>query len=169
MSALTAVAPAFQMLAGGVQTALGFSSAGAQRKFADIEEQLGRERAQRYAEAARRMVGVQRAAYAAGGVDVNRGTPVDLMAETAFEHAYNEAYIRYAAELDAERRRQGAQAAAIQGIAKGLGSAIGGLEPFLNRPQTERLDVSRSPEFTTPEQPYHWADNVLDVDLLGMP
>lgn len=47
------------------------------------------------------LVGQQKAAYGASGVDVNYGTPVEIMAETVLHGEDDAATIRYNAELEA--------------------------------------------------------------------
>lgn len=87
--------------------------AGLNARFSDIQAQDTLRRGDREAALqgarTRRLIGSQRAAYAAQGVDVNQGAPLDVQAESAYMGELDRQTIKYNAYLDAMGlRMQGA-------------------------------------------------------------
>ena len=75
----------------------------------------------------KRIAGAQRAAYGASGVDVNVGSPLDVLADTDAEGKMSAMQILYSGELQEWNSRQGARMALLNAQGQATGSLLGGL------------------------------------------
>jgi hypothetical protein len=135
---MTAAAPYLLGAAAGAQVLGGFMEAGqANRQASAYEDAADAARAQAKNAAAqerdkyRRLASGQRAQYGASGVDVNEGSPIDVLADTDAEGEVSAMQLLYSGELEAWNQKQKAAAARskatgsiISGIAGGLSTGL---------------------------------------------
>ena len=141
---------ASQLLSAGAQVGTGISALGHARADARTLKDIGRISAADVRRQGQRVVGAQRAAYGAAGVDPGFGTPLEVMRNTAEEielEALREKFRFDSAAYQVKREGQEALTRSILGATSTMTDALamrayGGVTPSKGgkrrRPQSER-------------------------------
>jgi hypothetical protein len=96
-----------------------------------IAEQHARNQAAQEQEKYRRLAASQKALYGASGMDVNTGSPMDVLADTDAEGMVSAMQILYGGALESANWRQRAKSARAAGSNSRLSGILGGLETGL--------------------------------------
>lgn len=116
-----------QILGGLAAYGEGSSQAAALNANAKVAEQQAKNAAAQEREKYRRLASSQRAAYGASGLDVNYGSPLDVLADTYAEGEVSAMNLLYSGKLEAWNARQKAAAAKSGGRSGLLGGILGGV------------------------------------------
>jgi hypothetical protein len=127
--AFTAVATLTQA---GAQIGMGVAAQSAAKRQARIARLRGVEAAADERRKGRRLKGKQRAAFAAAGVEVDEGTPLDVIAQTAADAETNALRAALAFEQRAEDLESAGRIALTQGILGAGSTILGGAAAFRN-------------------------------------
>lgn len=103
-------------------------------RVAQAEGAMARQRAEREEEVhrskLRRLMGTQRALFAAAGVEIGTGTPLEVMLDTVREGEKEAQYIKWGGETEETRYLNEAQLQRMYGESAGRAGTIGGLSQF---------------------------------------
>jgi len=139
---------ASQVAGAGGQLAMGIMGLQSGKDRSDLLLKANEERIRARRRHATRLWGAQIAGYAAGGVDVNRGTPVDVIGQTALFEAMEIEWLRFEgelaawnAEMDAGTRAATSFAGAGQAFAKATAAWPEPPEEIPEGPDGSRGDI----------------------------
>lgn len=118
---------ASQVLGGVSAAEQGKAQAKAYAANADIALQQARNQAAQEQDKYKRLAASQRASFGASGVDVNSGSPLDVLADTDAEGAVSAMQMLYGGQLEAANWRQRAASARASGNQALLGGMLGGM------------------------------------------
>lgn len=102
------------------------ASAEAYKQNAAIAQQQAKNQAAQEKDKYRRLASAQRAAYGASGVEVNSGSPLDVLVDTDAEGAMSVMQLLYGGELEAANWRTRANAAKASGRNSLTSGLLGG-------------------------------------------
>ncbi len=129
-----------QTLQTGGQIAQGVSAYGQSRRNASIVKKNAAADAQRFQRDARRRQATTQAQYAAAGVDVNSGSPLNVMVDQALDLAEDQARILFNADVRAQAIKDQGTGALVNSALSAAGTVAetaytvhraGGMKKFL--------------------------------------
>jgi hypothetical protein len=121
-----AVAAGSRMLQGAAQSNESKAVAEAYKTNAEMALKQAENRAAQERDKYRRLAASQRAAYGASGIEVNEGSPLDVLADTDAEGVVSAMQLLYGGDLEAANWRQQAKAAKSSGRSSMLDGILGG-------------------------------------------
>ncbi len=116
----------------GTQIGAGVAAQSAAKRQARTARLRGAEAAEDERRKGKRLKGKQRAAFAAAGVEINEGTPLDVIAQTAADAETNALRAALAFEQQAEDLESAGRIAAMQGILGAGSTILGGAGTIAN-------------------------------------
>jgi hypothetical protein len=135
---VSAAAPYILGVSAGAQVLSGIAGqsqanqqAAAYNDAADAAMAQAKNKSDQEREKYRRLAESQKAQFGASGVDVNSGSPLDVLADTDAEGATSAMQLLYGGELEAWNQRNKAYAARQQGQSSLLGGIMGGVSTGL--------------------------------------
>ncbi len=128
----------------GAQIGTGISAKNAADDQARIARALAVQAAEDELRKGRRLAGTQRAAFAKGGVLIDEGTPLDVLAQTAADAETNALRAAFAFEQQAEDLESKGKVAKTQGILGAAGTILGQAETFRDVASSFTLPMNRS-------------------------
>lgn len=103
-----------------------------ERRQAGIEQTVGSYKAQRQQDNVARALGAQRAGFAANGLDISSGSPLDVIEESATEGALDVAAIRWNSKLASDNLRFKSENSKAQAKVVGASAPFAFLSPVLS-------------------------------------
>ena len=108
---------------GQIGTGLGAIKAG--NINAKLAEDLGRIRTSRVRSSGRKAIASSRARGAASGVDIQQGTPMDVLGEKLVEASHDVLLSKFAADFEAVQAKNDARRGLLGAVAGGINTATG--------------------------------------------
>lgn len=124
-----------QAASGLAQLGGGIYGAVAGMNYARLVRQAGEFEARLASREAVKLEGAQRAAFAASGINPNRGSAVRVILQSQIEEAWRRELIRFNADVAAERHESEAVMSALVGVAGAASAGIQAGAFYLDKPK----------------------------------